>query len=221
MNIKHALVLSSLLFSMNSYAHSYNWTSQSSCGDGQPSTNGSCLSDKSQLSSYNNVGTTNYQNYDLYLYTDGKENAYLEYSFSMNSGDTFSFDWLWQSQEDSYFASYFGNDYADITMSFGGNSWTETIASVSSNGTYDTGAFSWIATASDTLNFRLGVTNLETQKYFLDDSYLKIGEVCITEGVPPILDNPVSAVPEASSIAMMLGGLGLVSFMAARRKKQA
>lgn len=32
-------------------------------------------------------------------------------------------------------------------------------------------------------------------------------------------NSPVSAVPEASSIAMMLGGLGLVGFMAARRRK--
>lgn len=32
-------------------------------------------------------------------------------------------------------------------------------------------------------------------------------------------DSPVSAVPEASSIAMMLGGLGLVGFMANRRRK--
>ncbi len=33
------------------------------------------------------------------------------------------------------------------------------------------------------------------------------------------LSSPVSPVPEPSAIALMLGGLGLVGFMAARRRK--
>jgi len=36
-----------------------------------------------------------------------------------------------------------------------------------------------------------------------------------------VINEPISPVPEPSAIALMLGGLGLVGFMASRRRKQA
>ena len=81
-----------------------------------------------------------------------------------------------------------------------------------------------------------GTASLVSDNYIIDDLFLQAGNYVTTVGgnllagtfIPGLPDSgvyslatsitAVSPVPEASTIAMMLGGLGLVGFMARRRK---
>lgn len=68
-----------------------------------------------------------------------------------------------------------------------------------------------------------GLFNFEPQKIktILGTYANPLAAASTTYSFKSTVNSPVSAVPEPSTYLMMLGGLGLVGFMAARRRKQA
>jgi hypothetical protein len=95
------------------------------------------------------------------------------------------------------------------------------------------GQFYWLSASrpisgAGTTPFPLGVTDLQawTRDANLDPDWLRVGTDIVGGATPPTFNaafslSGVAAVPEPETYAMMLAGLGLLGFVARRRKQKA
>jgi len=167
--------------------------------------------------------------------------ATLDFNDSANLGVSLGGDMRWNSTGGGhlYNEGYYSNDYiyfssATTVNSFEMNAmpWENygggNIGLIDINGLDSSSNVIWSATV-DLTNYTdwstwytvdvntVGISTLE---------FIAPGNDPHNNGFWPSVDNmvineSVSAVPEPSTYALMLGGLGLVGFMAARRRKQA
>lgn len=124
---------------------------------------------------------------------DATEGSAITDTFNIASGDTFSFDWLWTSNEGDG-VDY--NDFAFVNLSFDG------VALLADTFTPDgtSGSFSWMATTSGMLTYGIGVMDVNDT---LVASTLTVNNISAT-------------VAEPSAIALLALGFAGVGF--ARRK---
>lgn len=129
-----------------------------------------------------------------------------------------TFDWKWSSEEKlTERDRSFYNDYAFVSFSINGESEFITISDLS-NMPFDSwaardfgesGTFSWMVQSTGNLEFSIGVMDVGDNS---NASVMEISNMRLS---------PVSPVPEPSTFFLMASGLGLVGFMASRRRKQA
>jgi len=126
------------------------------------------------------------------------EGSALSDSFSIVTGDTFSFDWLWTSNE-AFGASY--NDFSFVYLSLGG------IGILADTFTVDntSGSFSWTATSSGLLTYGIGVMDVNDT---IVDSFITVSNI-----------NTSTSVPEPASLALL--AIGIAGFSISRKKKKA
>lgn len=123
---------------------------------------------------------------------------------NINTGDIFSFDWIWTNEEvDQGYSPYDFGDFAFATFSLDNslNKFVDTFQPTGTSGTYQ-----WTSTGTGPLTWAVGVVNTEDKS--------------VSSGVTISNLTTISAVPEPSIYALLLGGIGLVGFMAAKRRKQ-
>jgi len=146
--------------------------------------------------------------------TNVKSGSIVYDTININTGDLFSFDWDWTNAEvDNGFDPSIYGDFAFATFSLDGGLY-KFVDTFAPTGT--TGTFSWTSTGTGPLTWAVGVVNTGDQYVHSEITLSNISGVGAG-----LITTPISAVPEPSTYALMLGGLGLVSFMAALRRKQA
>ena len=119
-------------------------------------------------------------------------------TITISTGDIFSFDWAWTSNESS---NSFYNDFAFTSLSLDG---AVVIADTyTPDGT--TGSFSWTATTSGMLTYGVGV--MDAYDYYVS-SYLTVSNIS------------VGPIPNPEPTTLLLMGVGIVGLIErATRKK--
>ncbi len=141
---------------------------------------------------------------------DATTGSAIKGSFNIQSGDTFSFDWLWTTDEEPNNLEF--NDFSFYSLSLDGNGILAD--TFTPNGTL--GAFSWTATTSGLLSFGIGVmdVNDEVVPSFLTVSNLSNGSASISS-IGDVINNgggsyslsTANAVPIPATVWLFFSGL--------------
>ena len=101
-----------------------------------------------------------------------KQGSIIYDELTINTGDTLSFDWLWDTNE--VFEEPEHRDFAFASLSMDGI----TIIADTFSPILTTGTFSWTATTTGLLTFGVGVVNVKDKNVA---SYLEVSNIIVSE----------------------------------------
>jgi hypothetical protein len=135
---------------------------------------------------------------------DATEGSLLKQTFNVNAGDTLSFNWNFFTNEEAT-----GTDYAFVSINGAVSTLATAANATSTDVTYayttNAGSFSHVFASAGSVVLGFGV--LDRVDYSVT-SALTLDNVTLV----------AAPVPEADAYALMLAGMGLVAFLARRRK---
>lgn len=134
--------------------------------------------------------------------------AYVLKNVAFNAGDTLRFDWTFYTNEPETGA------LADAAYFSALNGFTAVLANAADGIAGDAGLSGFRAATSGSFSHTFASAGIYDLAFAVVDT-----DDFVTSSALAVNDLTVTPVPEAETYAMMLAGLGLVGFMAARRRR--